>query len=337
MKKPKICLLFAGGTIGMVTDKKDGSLKPASTALELVSDLPELKNLVTLHFENLFNMDSSNMQPHNWSLIAEKIKSLYDKFDGFVVAQGTDTMTFTASALSYALQNLGKPVVLTGSLIPMRELGSDARNNLVYACLTATLNIAEVCIILSNKILRGNRAKKYHESLSAAFNSPLFPPLGELGRPIRLFDWREKRHKKKLICKAAFNSNISVFKLFPGFNPSHIDMAIEGGTEGIVIEGFGGGNVPFLENSVLPFIEKACSKKIPVIIATQMEKGVANPKSYEAGLKALKMGAISAGDMTFPACVAKLMWVLANCKTYKERLKKFQKNLAGETGNQQKS
>ncbi|MBI4975750.1 asparaginase [Candidatus Peregrinibacteria bacterium] len=137
MVRPKICLIFAGGTIGMVKNPETGVLQPAMDAAEIIRNFPELQKYIQLDFKMILNLDSSNMNPKHWTEIASKIHQIYDKYDGFVVAQGTDTMAYTCSALSFALQNLSKPIVFTGSLIPLNEIGSDGRNNLIYACLTA--------------------------------------------------------------------------------------------------------------------------------------------------------------------------------------------------------
>lgn len=331
MARPKICLLFCGGTIGMVRNPQTGALQPASDALEILRDFPELQKIAQLDFKMVINKDSSNMTPANWTEIAKKVHSLYDKYDGFVIAHGTDTMAYTASALSFALQNLSKPVIFTGSLIPLTEIGSDGRNNLIYACLTATLDIAEVCIIYANKILRGNRTKKYHESFTAGFHSPNFPHLGELGRPIVLDDWRKKRRKRALTFKPNFNPKISLLKLFPGFDPEIIQKVIERGAHGIIIEGFGPGNVPSQdENSIIPKIEMATKKNIPVVISNQMERGVTNLGAYEVGYKAQKAGAISSKDMTSEATVAKLMWTLSQTKNLAEIRKIMESDIAGE-------
>jgi L-asparaginase len=330
MARPKICLLFAGGTIGMVRNSKTGALQPATQAADIIRDIPELQKHVQLDFKMVVNIDSSNMNPSNWSDIAKKIHQLYDKYDGFVVAQGTDTMAYTASALSFALQSLSKPVVFTGSLIPLNEIGSDGRNNLIYACLTASLDIAEVCMVFANKIIRGNRAKKYHESFVAVFHSPNYPNLGELGRPTKLHEWRKKRRKRTLKFRPDFDPNISLLKLFPGFDPQIIENVIDRKAHGIILEGFGPGNVPFLENSLIGKIEKATRAGIPILIANQMEMGVTNLGSYEAGYKALKAGAISTKDMTTEAAVAKLMWTLAKTRKLPEVKKIIEKDLAGE-------
>ncbi len=314
----------------MVKNSKTGVMQPASNVAEIIRVFPEIQKYVQLDFKLVVNIDSSNMSPTIWTKLATTIHDLYDKYDGFVVAQGTDTMAYTASALSYALQNLSKPVVFTGSLIPLNEIGSDGRNNLTYACLTATQDIAEVCIVLGNRIMRGNRAKKYHESIVAVFNSPNFPYLGELGRPIILNEWCKKRRKRTLKFAPNFDANISVLKIFPGFDPYIIENALRRKAHGIILEAFGPGNVPTLENSIIPKIEKAVKSGVPVIIANQMEKGVTNLTAYQGGYEAFKAGAISSKGMTTEATITKLMWALANAKKPADIREIMETDLAGE-------
>jgi L-asparaginase len=329
-KRPKICVLFAGGTLGMLKNRRTDALEPATGAAELIQQIPEIQKYLQLDLKIITNIDSSNMAPSHWTEIADKIHSLYDRYEGFVVIQGTDTMAYTASALSFALQNLSKPVILTGSLIPLSEIGADARTNLIYACLTAAENIAEVCITFSNKIIRGNRAKKHHESFTDVFHSPNYPCLGELGRPSSIYEWAKKRRKRILKVQSKFDEKISLIKLFPGFDPKILDRVIDRGAHGIIIEGFGPGNIPFMDNSILPQIKKCTKLGIPLIVANQMERGITNLNAYEAGLEAKKAGAISSHDMTTEAVVTKLMWALANKKSIKEIKKTITTPLAGE-------
>ncbi|MBI5753968.1 asparaginase [Candidatus Peregrinibacteria bacterium] len=330
MRRPKICLLFCGGTIGMVKNAKTGAMQPASNVSEIIQIFPEIQKYMQLDFKMIVNIDSSDMSPQIWTKLATAIHQLYDKYDGFVVAHGTDTMAYTASALSYALQNLSKPIVFTGSLIPLNEIGSDGRNNLTYACLTATQDIAEICIVIGNRIIRANRAKKYHESIVAVFHSPNFPYLGELGRPIMLNEWRKKRRKRALKFAPKFDSNISVLKIFPGFDPYIIENVLRRNAHGLILESFGPGNVPIQDNSLIPNIEKAIKAGIPVIIANQMEKGVTNLTAYQGGYQALKAGAISSRDMTIEATVTKLMWALGHTRKIPEIAKIMDTDLAGE-------
>lgn len=328
--KPRIALLFAGGTIGMVPDKKTGSLRPAQDASAILELIPKLRTKITLNFFPIINIDSSNMTPEHWTKIARKIKDLYDEYDGFIVAQGTDTMAYTASALAFALQNLSKPVVFTGSLIPLSELGADGRNNLIYACLVAAMDIAEVCIVFGHKIIRGCRAKKNHESFVDVFHSPNFPMLGEISRPIKLNEWRKKRRKRILKFQPEFESDIRLIKLFPGFQAQTIEYMIDNKTKGIVIEGYGPGNIPFLDETLMKNIKRAHKEKIPVIITSQMERSVTNLHAYEAGHKALEAGAISAHDMTSEATITKLMWSLAQTSNIGEIKEYMERDMAGE-------
>jgi L-asparaginase len=328
--KPKVAIIFAGGTIGMVQDPKTGSLTPATDSSFITEQIPELSAKIDIDFLPVFNIDSSNMTPNHWKTIAKKIEELYDQYDGFVVAQGTDTMAYSAAALSYAIQDLGKPVVFTGSIVPMSEIGADGRNNLIYACLVATLDIAEVCVVFGNKIIRGNRAKKNHESFVDVFHSPNFPLLGEIERPIRLNEWRLARSNSKPSFKPEFESNVRLVKLYPGFDPEMFDTHIEKGIKGIVIEGYGPGNVPFLDNSIIPKIKQFRQNNIPVVIVSQMEHSITNLNSYEAGFMAKQAGAVSAQDMTTEATLTKLMWLLSQHSDIKTIETQMETNLAGE-------
>ncbi|MFA5948481.1 MAG: asparaginase [Candidatus Gracilibacteria bacterium] len=330
MARPKICILFCGGTIGMIKNPETGVLQPALDASEIIREIPEIQKYVQLDFKMIVNIDSSNMNPSHWTLIAEKINSIYNNYDGFVVVQGTDTMAYSASAISFAMQNLSKPIIFTGSLIPLTEIGADGRNNLIYACLTASMDIAEVCIIFANKIIRGSRAKKFHESFTEVFHSPNYPYLGELGRPTRLNEWRKKRRKRVLTFKPKFDAKVSLLKIFPGFDPYILERVIDRKAHGIVIEGFGPGNVPFLENSIIPQIKKAIQNNIPIVIANQMEKGITNLDNYEGGLLAKQAGAICSYDMTTEAAITKLMWTLAYTKKMDEIKSIMEKDLSGE-------
>lgn len=327
----KICVLTAGGTIGMVPHPLTGSLEPAKDPMSFLKQMPDISKIADVNLKLVMNIDSSNMGPTEWTQIADEIKQNYNQYDGFVVVQGTDTMAYTASAMSYAFQNLNKPIVFTGSLLPAFEPGSDAINNLIYAIMTATQDIAEVCLVFSNKILRGNRSKKYHESFLVGFHSPVFPAIGELGRPIHLNEWRFKKSKlKKLKYSPKFSSKVGLVKLYPGFNPAQLDYYIQNKYKAVFIEAFGSGNVPFLNNSIVPHIKKLLKKDVVVVIGNQMEKGKTNLGAYQAGQIALESGACSNFDMTTEATMTKLMWLVENCKSSSEIQKRFKASLAGE-------
>ncbi len=331
----KLLIITAGGTIGMVPNPKTGSLEPAKDPLEFLKLMPDLAKLAQIELNPLFNIDSSNMAQTEWTQIANTIFQNYNEFDGFVVIQGTDTLAYSSSAISYAFQGLNKPIVFTGSLLPAFELGSDAINNLIYACMTATQDIAEVCVVFSNKILRANRSKKHHESFLVGFHSPVFPPIGELGRPIKLNEWRFKNSTAQTLSfKPEFSNKVGVVKLYPGFNPLLLTYFLEQKYQAIFIEGFGSGNIPFLNNSIVPQIEKLSKEGIVVAIGNQMEKGKTNLNAYEAGRKALEAGAISNQDMTSEAAITKLMWLCANYENNDQIKLQFAKSLAGEVTEQ---
>lgn len=326
---PKIALLFCGGTIGMMPDPETGALTPAQSGEDLLKQIPGLAEHCEIDVIQLFNIDSSNMNPSHWSQIADTIAKKYKEYDGFVVAQGTDTMAYSASAVSFALQGLNKPVVFTGSIVPMSELGADGRNNLIYSCFVATMDIAEVCIVFGNKIVRGNRAVKNHESFVDVFDSPNYPLLGEVERPIRLHQWHNAPGRSKLKHHSSFEPRIEVFRLFPGMPVATVQSAIERGVRGIVIQGFGPGNMPS-NNELLPVLRGAMSHGISVVVSSQMQKSVTNLDSYEVGYQAKKAGAISAGDMSNEATITKLMWALGQTTDPAEVKRLMETNIAGE-------
>lgn len=332
MKKPNILLLFTGGTIAQVKDPKTKSLMPSRIPKDILALAPELKGHFEIGYEFISNLDSSNVLPKHWVQIANAIYKNYDSYDGFVVSHGTDTMSYTASAVSFALQNLGKPVVFTGSQLPPGELGSDAKNNLINAFRLASMNIGEIVIIFGEKILRGNRSSKISESAFNAFWSPIFSDLGRVRLEIELFNHHKKRDSRlKPVLKADFCEDIFVQKLVPGVSPAHLKMVIEKGVAGIVIEGFGAGNLPNEENSYVPVLKEATKRNIPVIIDSQCVAGISNIFIYNTGLTAQETGAISSKDMTFEATVTKLMWILAQTKEISKVKSMMDENLAGET------
>ena len=175
MSRPRIKILFAGGTIGMIRNRYSKALEPAQDLGSILQLIPEIQSEIKIDFERVMNLDSTNMKPSDWEILAKTIQKHYDQYDGFVIAQGTDTMAYTASALSFALQSLSKPVICTGALMPLNELGSDGRNNLIYASRVASYDLAEVAIVFGDKIIRGNRATKYKEGLFDVFKSAKFP------------------------------------------------------------------------------------------------------------------------------------------------------------------
>lgn len=305
----------------------DGMLAPAGSAGELLLLAPGIDELAEFGYKFVADIDSTNMSPGVWKKLVQAIFAEYNNYDGFVVAHGTDTMAYTASALSFALQNLSKPVILTGSQKPIYELASDAPNNLINAVKVALTDVPEICIVFGTKILRGNRAQKKSESQLNAFWSPMASDLGFIAlepqiEAGRIWQWASREFR----FNPDFESGIAFYQLFPGLNGRYIDAAIDNGCRGIILNSYGAGNVPEI---LLPTIRKAVSCDIPVIITTQCAEG-STRLIYEAGYAALKAGAVSAFDMTPEAATSKLMWVMAQTHDMPEIGRMMQTNYCGE-------
>ncbi|MFA6064787.1 MAG: asparaginase [archaeon] len=330
---PKICLLFCGGTIAMKRNEH-GTLAPAKSAEELLAIAPEIKNIVDIEYKFITDVDSTNMQPSFWTEIAKEIFERYDKYDGFVITHGTDTMAYTASALSLALQNLNKPVVLTGSQMPPDDPATDAHQNLINACRVSAMNLRGVIVLFGTKLLQGNRSKKWSEISLDAFVSHLAPDIGEIATTIQIANGapRKVQTPEKLILENRFEKNVMQITLLPGMDPNFINNILESGKlKGLILESFGAGNVPTKWNSLIPSIQKAKKLQIPVVVTTQCEGGTSSHMlTYEVGYEAVKAGAIPARDMTAECAAVKLMWALAQTKDVKELRKIMHHNYAGE-------
>ena len=258
MKKPSILVLYTGGTIGMMKDPKTGSLVPFDFG-NIYQNMPILRNLDYVidfySFENL--IDSSNMTPEFWIELAEKIEDNYEKYDGFVVLHGSDTMAYSASALSFMLENLAKPVVFTGSQLPMGMVRSDGRENFVTSIEIAASKIngepcaPEVCIFFENQLLRGNRATKFNAENFNAFSSGNYPTLADVGIKIKYNrEFIAKPNGGNLIVHKKFDRNVGILKLFPGITLDFVKHALHTpGLKGIIMETFGSGNAPILHTS----------------------------------------------------------------------------------------
>jgi len=342
----KILILGTGGTIASV-QTSDG-LKPGLSTEELISLFPEIKQIADVESKMLFNLDSTNMQPHHWSEIAEEIGKQYDKYDGFVITHGTDTMQYTAAALSFMLQNLSKPVVLTGSVKSIGH-GNDAKQNLIDAVIVACSNIHDVSIVFHGKIIKGCKARKVTNEATKTTNENIgvyssinHHLVGELigilksnhRRKIVFYDESQKIKKSGnlKVLKGIDNIDILTVKLYPGIPAEMFDKLAD--FKAILIEAFGPGNIPFMENSLIEKIEMLTKKNIPVFITSQNPFGEVDMSLYEVGQKAMKAGAIPCNDMTSETAIVKLMWIMGNfgkdTKTVKELMLK---NFIGEIRN----
>ena len=334
-----ILIIYTGGTIGMVQDTKTGSLVPID--FRNISDhVPELRkfgyDLHSVSFDPV--KDSSNIDPGVWIKIAEIVEENYTVFDGFVVLHGTDTMAYTASALSFMFENLGKPVILTGSQLPIGLLRTDGKENLITAIEMAASKengypaVPEVCIYFDNKLTRGNRTTKMSAEHFDAFYSPNYPPLAEVGLHLKYFanQIRYPEKEKKFTVQKSFDNNVAILKLFPGINRKLI-QSITGteGLRGLIIETFGSGNAPtyqwFLDD-LRNFIEKGGI----IMNVTQCHGGSVEMGLYETSRQMLAAGVVSGKDITSEASVTKLMHLLGRYQSRDKVVKALAKSLSGE-------
>lgn len=305
----RLLLLHTGGTLGM-DPAAGGALKPGAALEGVFRYIPEALELADIDSMVLFNEDSANMQIAHWQRLARAIADAMDRYDGFVVIHGTDTMAYTAAALSFMLENLAKPVILTGAQRPISAIRTDAKANLVRALELATHDIPEVGIYFNHALLRGNRAKKTSIDDFDAFRSPNFPALAEVGLHLHIYNERLRRPSGLFHASDTFCDKVLVLRLFPGMRPEHLSPLLEGDALAFVIEAYGAGNVPVAERSLLPFIEAASERGKLVALCSQALTGNVDLTLYESGQRALQAGALACADMTVEAAVVKLMYLL---------------------------
>lgn len=308
----------------------EGTLQvpPKDQAIEnLLSIEPKLEQIARLDVTYIDNIDSSNINPDHWNKIADEINRKYDVYDGFVITHGTDTMAYTSSALSFVLQNLGKPVILTGAQIPGAHIESDARRNLTNAVRVATLDISGVLIVFGEAIITGSRASKISESKLDAFETMNWDPVGEIRFDIRFSDDRKRRHSGELLLRKGFETNIAVVTLVPGTPVRMLIDLLDSGIKGLIIRGYGPGNIAY---QYLDVIRHANAYNIPVVVNTQCREGATLMHLYDVGKKALDLGVIQAYDMSIECVSTKLMWALAQTDSYDLLKKMMHTNFCGE-------
>lgn len=333
----KIFIIYTGGTIGMVNDVNTGALIPFNFE-QIKENVPELARLDYEMAVHSFNpiIDSSNMHPDQWRILAELIKENYEEFDGFVILHGSDTMSFTASALSFLLKNLAKPVVLTGSQLPIGEIRTDAKENLITALEIAATKrkgkavVPEVCIYFDNQLFRGNRSIKYNTEKFEAFRSPNYPILAEAGVQLTFF------HNDILpvptepfYIQTEFDANIGVLKIYPGMTEEVVFAVTKSKVKAIVLETFGSGNTTTAKWFTDALADAIKAGKIIVDIS-QCQRGSVQLGMYETSSELKKMGVVSGYDMTFETAVTKLMYFLGGNLSSEEIKQQMETSIAGE-------
>jgi L-asparaginase len=342
MKRKKdrsVLIIYTGGTIGMVHDPTTGSLVPIDFK-HITDHVPVLGSfgfdLQSVSFDPV--KDSSNIDPDIWIRMAETIEENYNRFDGFVVLHGTDTMAYSASALSFMLENLSKPVIFTGSQLPIGLPRTDGRENLITSIEIAAARkdgfpvVPEVCIYFDNELTRGNRTTKFSAEHFDAFNSPNYPPLAVVGLHLKYnFNLiQNPPGNRKLKVHKKFDNNVAILKLFPGISRNFVRAVISTkGLKGLIIETFGSGNAPtykwFLDDLKL-FIRKGGI----ILNVTQCHGGSVEMGLYETSRELLAAGVVSGKDITSEASVTKLMLLLGKWSSREEVIERLGRPLAGE-------
>jgi L-asparaginase len=338
-KNISILIIYTGGTIGMVRDQSTGALIPIDFR-HVTDHVPELKklgyNIHSISFDPV--KDSSNIDPDVWIRIAEIIESSYSDFDGFVILHGTDTMAYSASALSFMLENLGKPVIFTGSQLPIGLFRTDGRENLITAIeIAAAMEndlpvVPEVCIYFDNTLTRGNRTTKLNAEHFDAFDSPNFHPLAEAGLHLKFFKEliRHPARNRKLHVHKVFDNNVAILKLFPGINRNFVRSVVNTeGLRGLIIETFGSGNAPTYK-WFIDYLKQFIDCGGIILNVTQCHGGSVEMGLYETSRLMLTAGVISGKDITSEASVTKMMFLLGRYSDRNKVTESLKKSLAGE-------
>jgi len=332
----RLYIAYTGGTIGMRRTADGyapapGFLEAQMTAMPELAD-PRMPTYDIHEYDTL--LDSSNMRPADWVRIGEDICEHYEAYDGFIVLHGTDTMAYTASALPFFLQGLAKPVIITGSQIPLCEIRNDARANLITSMLIAAeYPVPEVCLFFGSKLLRGCRAVKVDADGLDAFDSPKYPPLGVVGVDVQI----DRSHLASLspadrvtLVTPVVDATVGAFRLFPGLSPDLLQNVLQPPLQGLVLEAYGVGNGPDRDVTFLEVLAEATRRGVVIVAITQCLRGSVRLEEYAAGSALAKAGVISGRDMTAEAALCKLFYLFgAGCSPEVVK-RKIGENLCGE-------
>ena len=321
----KVLLLHTGGTLGM----SGRPLAPDDYAERLNERVPELAQLAELDARIVCNLDSSNVGTEQWSQLATLIADHREDVDGVVIVHGTDTMSYTASALAFALRGIDRPVVLTGAQLPLASLRTDARRNLQDAVTLATSDLPEVGICFDGLFIRGCRSVKNDARNYRAFASPGLPPLAQLGLGVDIAS-HVRRPTVPFACLPRFDQGIAVVYMHPGMTPESLERAVEDpGVRGVVLAAFGVGNIPTRDPELVESVRRAIALQMDVLVVTQWG-GEVDLGAYRTGRVLLDAGAIAGGRMRIEAAVPKLMHAIANIEDATARRAWLKSNIAGE-------
>lgn len=346
MNYPSVLLIYTGGTIGMIENPATGTLESFNFDL-LLNHVPELKRFNYRISSYQFDppLDSSDMEPSLWAKLVKIIAYNYDNYDGFVILHGTDTMSYTASALSFMLENLNKPVILTGSQLPIGTLRTDGKENLITAIeIAAAKNsdgtpiVPEVCIFFENHLMRGNRTGKINAEHFNAFRSFNYPPLAKAGIHIKYEPHLilKPDPSKPLKPHYLLDTNVVILTLFPGLSESIVNSLLHvPGLKAVILKTYGSGNAPQKEWFIRQ-IKEAIDRGIIIVNITQCTSGIVEMERYETGIKLPQAGVISGYDSTPEAAVTKLMFLLGHELTHMEIRIKMNSCLAGEITKERK-
>lgn len=340
LPRPRILLIYTGGTIGMTENPETGTLEPFDFK-HLMDNVPKVRRLdyEIDNFQFEVPIDSSAMNPSHWDDIAHVIEDKYDDYDGFVVLHGTDTMAYTASALSYMLENLGKPVVITGSQLPIGEVRTDGEENLITSIQVAAARdedgvpmLQEVAILFENYLWRGNRASKYSADNFNAFHSSNFPRLAKIGLGItfRTDVLLRPAPGSHLTVHYGMDQNVAYLNLFPGITEKMVRYILAApGLKGLVMKTFGAGNAP-TDGWFLDAVRDAVEKGLVIVNITQCGNGKVDPHRYRTGNMLYSAGVVSGHDLTSEAAITKLMFLFGQGHTPEEVKKLMETPLEGE-------
>lgn len=315
-------MITTGGTIASIPS--NNGLIPEISGKEIISLMPELKNICTIDTLELLNIDSSNISKKHYILMLDTLEKNYDNYDGFVITHGTDTMAYSSSMLACAIENLSKPVVFTGSQLPLKAKATDAYRNLYDAFLAASDNVYGVFLAFNGLIHNGDCVKKVYSEDFIGFLSINQETAGTSDNEKIIWKTLNKKPESKAVFHKNLSEKVFVLKMVPSLKPDIIDVLINMGYKGIIIEGYGAGGVPTAdcENNFIPALQKAIENNVAVVCATQCLYDGVHLDKYPMGIMAEKYGAISCKNITLEKTLAKLMLGIGNNMTMEE-LKKY--------------